>query len=140
MMAGLLLARAGIETLVLEKHADFLRDFRGDTLHPSTLEVLGELGLLDELLRLPHDRVAEIAAQFGDTPLTIADFRHLPVRCGFIAMMPQWDFLNFLAQQGARYPAFRLRMNAEVTGLIERQGRVAGVRLSDEEKIGRAHV
>ena len=106
MMAGLLLARAGIETLVLEKHADFLRDFRGDTLHPSTLEVLGELGLLDQLLQLPHDRVAEIAAQFGDTPLTIADFRHLPVRCGFIAMMPQWDFLNFLAQQGARYPRF----------------------------------
>ncbi|HWV92211.1 MAG TPA: FAD-dependent oxidoreductase [Burkholderiales bacterium] len=133
MMAGLLLARAGIETLVLEKHADFLRDFRGDTLHPSTLEVLGELGLLDQLLQLPHDRVAEIAAQFGDTPLRIADFRHLPVRCGFIAMMPQWDFLNFLAQQGARYPAFRLRMNAEVIGLVERQGRVAGVRLSDEE-------
>jgi 2-polyprenyl-6-methoxyphenol hydroxylase-like FAD-dependent oxidoreductase len=133
MMAGLLLARAGIETLVLEKHADFLRDFRGDTLHPSTLEVLGELGLLDQLLQLPHDRVAEIAAQFGDTPLRIADFRHLPVRCGFIAMMPQWEFLNFLAQQGARYPAFRLRMNAEVIGLVERQGRVAGVRLSDEE-------
>ncbi len=134
MMAGLLLARAGIETLVLEKHADFLRDFRGDTLHPSTLEVLGELGLLDQLLQLPHDRVAEIAAQFGDTPLTIADFRHLPVRCGFIAMMPQWDFLNFLAQQGARYPAFRLRMNAEVTGLIESdatRGRRAPVRRRD---------
>jgi len=133
MMAGLLLARAGIETLVLEKHADFLRDFRGDTLHPSTLEVLGELGLLEALLELPHDRVAEIAAQFGDTPLKIADFRHLPTRCGFIAMMPQWDFLNFLAQQGARYPQFKLRMNAEVTGLIERDGRIAGVRLGAEE-------
>jgi len=133
MMAGLLLARAGIETLVLEKHADFLRDFRGDTLHPSTLEVLGELGLLEALLELPHERVAEIAAQFGDTPLKIADFRHLPTLCGFIAMMPQWDFLNFLAQQGARYPQFKLRMNAEVTGLIERDGRIAGVRLGAEE-------
>ena len=133
MLAGLLLARAGIETLVLEKHADFLRDFRGDTLHPSTLEVLAELGLLDELLRLPHDRVAEIAAQFGDTPLKIADFRRLPVRCGFIAMMPQWDFLNFLAKQGARYPKFRLRMNAEATGLIEREGRVCGIRIANEE-------
>jgi 2-polyprenyl-6-methoxyphenol hydroxylase-like FAD-dependent oxidoreductase len=133
MMAGLLLARAGIETLVLEKHADFLRDFRGDTLHPSTLEVLGELGLLDQLLQLPHDRVAEIAAQFGDTPLRIADFRHLPVRCGFIAMMPQWDFLNFLAQQGARYPRFKLRMAAEVTGLVENDSRVMGVRVGNEE-------
>jgi 2-polyprenyl-6-methoxyphenol hydroxylase-like FAD-dependent oxidoreductase len=133
MMAGLLLARAGIEALVLEKHADFLRDFRGDTLHPSTLEVLAELGLLEELLKLPHDRVTEIAAQFGDAPLKIADFSHLPTRCGFIAMMPQWDFLNFLAKQGARYPRFALRMNAEVTGLIERDGRIAGVRLANEE-------
>jgi 2-polyprenyl-6-methoxyphenol hydroxylase-like FAD-dependent oxidoreductase len=128
MMLGQLLARAGVETLVLEKHADFLRDFRGDTLHPSTLEVIAELGLLDELLRLPHDRVPEISAQFGDTSLVVADFRHLPVRCGFIAMMPQWDFLNFLATQAARYPKFRLRMNAEVTGLIE-----GGVKVGDEE-------
>ena len=133
MMAGLLLARAGTETLVLEKHADFLRDFRGDTLHPSTLEVLGELGLLEALLELPHDRVAEIAAQFGDTALKIADFRHLPTRCGFIAMMPQWDFLDFLARRAARYPQFKLRMNAEVTDLIEREGRIAGVRLGSEE-------
>jgi 2-polyprenyl-6-methoxyphenol hydroxylase-like FAD-dependent oxidoreductase len=133
MMAGLLLARAGIETLVLEKHADFLRDFRGDTLHPSTLEVLAELGLLEQLLKLPHERVTEIAAQFGDTPLKIADFRHLPTRCGFIAMMPQWDFLNFLAEQGARYPAFRLRTGAEVSGLLERDSRVVGVRVADEE-------
>jgi 2-polyprenyl-6-methoxyphenol hydroxylase-like FAD-dependent oxidoreductase len=132
MMLGLLLARAGIETLVLEKHADFLRDFRGDTLHPSTLEVIGELGLLDALLELPHDRVAEIAAQFGDTPLKIADFRHLPTRCGFIAMMPQWDFLNFLATQAARYPKFRLRMNAEVTGLLV-DTKISGVKLGDEE-------
>lgn len=133
MMAGLLLARAGIDTLVLEKHADFLRDFRGDTLHPSTLEVLAELGLLDALLELPHDRVAEIAAQFGDTPLKIADFRHLPTRCGFIAMMPQWDFLNFLAKQGGRYPGFHLRMNAEVTGLIEKDSRVVGLKVGGEE-------
>jgi 2-polyprenyl-6-methoxyphenol hydroxylase-like FAD-dependent oxidoreductase len=132
MMLGLLLARAGVETLVLEKHSDFLRDFRGDTLHPSTLEVIAELGLLDRLLELPHDRVAEIAAQFGDYPLKIADFRHLPTRCGFIAMMPQWDFLNFLASEAARYPQFRLRMNAEVSGLIEEQ-KITGVNVGKEQ-------
>jgi 2-polyprenyl-6-methoxyphenol hydroxylase-like FAD-dependent oxidoreductase len=133
MLAGLLLARAGIDTLVLEKHADFLRDFRGDTLHPSTLEVMAELGVLERLLELPHDRVAEIAAQFGDTPLKIADFSHLPTRCGFIAMMPQWDFLNFLAREGARYPQFRLEMNAEVTGLVEDHGKIGGVLVSGKE-------
>jgi 2-polyprenyl-6-methoxyphenol hydroxylase-like FAD-dependent oxidoreductase len=127
MMLGLLLARAGVEALVLEKHADFLRDFRGDTLHPSTLEVIAELGLLERLLALPHDRVPEISAQFGSYPLKIADFRHLPTRCGFIAMMPQWDFLDFLAREAARYPAFSLRMNAEVTGLID-----GGVKVGDE--------
>jgi 2-polyprenyl-6-methoxyphenol hydroxylase-like FAD-dependent oxidoreductase len=132
MMLGLLLARAGVETLVLEKHADFLRDFRGDTLHPSTLEVIAELGLLERLLELPHDRVSEIAAQFGDYPLKIADFRHLPTRCGFIAMMPQWDFLDFLAREAARYPRFSLRMNAEVTGLIEKDSRIAGVKVASE--------
>jgi 2-polyprenyl-6-methoxyphenol hydroxylase-like FAD-dependent oxidoreductase len=132
MMLGLLLARADVETLVLEKHADFLRDFRGDTLHPSTLEVIAELGLLERLLELPHDRVSEIAAQFGDYPLKIADFRHLPTRCGFIAMMPQWDFLSFLAREAARYPRFCLRMNAEVTGLIERDSRIAGVEVGSE--------
>jgi 2-polyprenyl-6-methoxyphenol hydroxylase-like FAD-dependent oxidoreductase len=128
MVLGLLLARAGIQTLVLEKHADFLRDFRGDTLHPSTLEVMHELGLLERLLELPHDRVPEITAQFGDTTFPVADFRHLPVRCGFIAMMPQWDFLNFLATEAGRYPAFSLRMNAEVTGLID-----GGVKVGNEE-------
>src|SRR5687767_10340784 len=133
MVLGLLLARAGIETLVLEKHRDFLRDFRGDTLHPSTLEVMADLGLLERLLELPHDRVAEIAAQFGDYPIKIADFRHLPVRCGFIAMMPQWDFLDFLAREAARFPAFTLRMGAEVTGLMESDARVAGVRVGTEE-------
>jgi len=132
MMLGLLLARSGIEALVLEKHADFLRDFRGDTLHPSTLEVMHELGLLERLLALPHDRVPEISAQVGDTQLRIADFSRLPVRCGFIVMMPQWDFLNFLAKEGARYPQFKLRMNAEVTGLLEKGSRVVGVQVNGE--------
>jgi 2-polyprenyl-6-methoxyphenol hydroxylase-like FAD-dependent oxidoreductase len=132
MMLGLLLARAGVETLALEKHADFLRDFRGDTLHPSTLEVMHELGLLERLLELPHDRVPEISAQIGDTPVRIADFSRLPVRCGFIAMMPQWDFLNFLAREAGRYPHFRLRMNAEVTSLLAGQ-EISGVRLGSEE-------
>ena len=131
-MLGLLLARAGVETLVLEKHADFLRDFRGDTLHPSTLEVIAELGLLERLLELPHDRVPEIAAQFGDYALKIADFRFLPTRCGFIAMMPQWDFLNFLAREARRFPHFQLRMQAGVTGLIG-QEKILGVRLGSEE-------
>jgi 2-polyprenyl-6-methoxyphenol hydroxylase-like FAD-dependent oxidoreductase len=133
MMLGLLLARAGVEVLVLEKHADFLRDFRGDTLHPSTLEVIAELGLLEALLKLPHDRVPEIAAQFGDYPLKIADFRHLPTRCGFIAMMPQWDFLNFLARAAQRYPNFKLMMDAEVSSLIDRSGRIAGCRAASME-------
>jgi len=128
MMLGLLLARAGVEVTVLEKHPDFLRDFRGDTLHPSTLEVIAELGLLDELLKLPHDRVPTIAAQFGAHRLAIADFSHLPTRCGFIAMMPQWDFLKFLAAQASRYPDFTLRMQSEVVSLVERNGRVAGCR------------
>ncbi len=132
MMLGLLLARSGIEALVLEKHADFLRDFRGDTLHPSTLEVMHELGLLERLLALPHDRAPEISAQVGDTQLRIADFSRLPVRCGFIVMMPQWDFLNFLAKEGARYPQFKLRMNAEVTGLLEKGSRVVGVQVNGE--------
>jgi 2-polyprenyl-6-methoxyphenol hydroxylase-like FAD-dependent oxidoreductase len=95
--------------------------------------VLAELGLLEELLKLPHDRITEIAAQFGDTPLKIADFRHLPTRCGFIALMPQWDFLNFLATQAARYPTFRLRMNAEVTGLLQTDAGVTGVEVGDEK-------
>ena len=128
MMLGYLLARAGVEVLVLEKHGDFLRDFRGDTIHPSTLEVMHELGLLDEFLKLPHQKVYELNAQVGEMRLTIADFRHLPTRCGFVAFMPQWDFLNFLAEKAARYPNFTLMMEAEVTGLIEESGRVVGVR------------
>ena len=128
MMLGYLLARAGVEVLVLEKHADFLRDFRGDTIHPSTLEVMDELGLLEDFLRLPHQEVYELNAQVGQMGLTIADFRYLPTRCRFIALMPQWDFLNFLAEQAARYPGFDLRMEAEVSGLMEQSGRVIGVR------------
>jgi 2-polyprenyl-6-methoxyphenol hydroxylase-like FAD-dependent oxidoreductase len=128
MMLGLLLARAGIEVIVLEKHGDFLRDFRGDTIHPSTLEVMHELGLLEAFLKLPHQKVTTLKAWFGDTQLTLADFTHLPTRCRFIAFMPQWDFLAFLAREAARYPAFRLRMQAEVTGLIEEAGRIIGVR------------
>ena len=128
MMLGYLLARAGVEVLVLEKHGDFLRDFRGDTIHPSTLELMHELGWLDEFLELPHQKVYELNAQVGETRLTIADFRHLPTRCGFVAFMPQWDFLNFLAEKAARYRDFKLRMEAEVTDLIEESGRVIGVR------------
>jgi 2-polyprenyl-6-methoxyphenol hydroxylase-like FAD-dependent oxidoreductase len=128
MMLGYLLARAGVNVLVLEKHGDFLRDFRGDTIHPSTFEVMHELGLLDEFLELPHQKVYELNAQFGEMRLTVADFRYLPTRCGFIALMPQWDFLNFLAEKAARYPSFDFKMEAEVIGLIEESGRVVGVR------------
>ena len=108
-MLGFLLARAGVDVIVLEKHGDFLRDFRGDTIHPSTLEVMGELGLLDEFLKLPHQKATTISAFFGAREYAIADFRHLPTRARFIAMMPQWDFLNFLADRGKSYPSFHLR-------------------------------
>src|SRR5688572_27843930 len=128
MMLGLLLARAGVDVIVLEKHDDFLRDFRGDTIHPSTLEILHELGMLEDFLRLPHQKVDALAAQVGDTTVRIADFSRLPTRCGYIAFMPQWDFLNFLAERAARFRTFTLRMGAEVTGLIEDSGRVGGVR------------
>jgi 2-polyprenyl-6-methoxyphenol hydroxylase-like FAD-dependent oxidoreductase len=128
MMLGFLLARTGVRSTVLEKHGDFLRDFRGDTVHPSTLNVMDELGLLDEFLKLPHQEVSRFGAQFGEEHVQVADFSHLPVRCGFIAMMPQWDFLDFLAAQGKRYPAFTVLMQAEATALIEQDGRVVGVR------------
>jgi 2-polyprenyl-6-methoxyphenol hydroxylase-like FAD-dependent oxidoreductase len=127
MMLGLLLARAGVDVVVLEKHADFLRDFRGDTIHPSTLELMHELGLLSEFLKLPHQEIPEIRGQIGDFTVPIADFTHLPTRCKFLAMMPQWDFLNFLATQGARYSAFQLRMQTEVTAFNEEAGRITGV-------------
>jgi 2-polyprenyl-6-methoxyphenol hydroxylase-like FAD-dependent oxidoreductase len=133
MMLGLLLARAGVPVLVLEKHADFLRDFRGDTIHPSTLEVMHELGVLDRLLALPHQKAPRMQAQFGELALTVADFSTLPTKCGYIAFMPQWDFLNFLAREGARHPAFSLRMQAEATGLLEKDGRVTGLRAQTPE-------
>jgi 2-polyprenyl-6-methoxyphenol hydroxylase-like FAD-dependent oxidoreductase len=131
MMAGLLFARAGVATLVLEKHGDFLRDFRGDTVHPSTLELMDELGFLEELLRRPHDEIDHLTARVADARITIADLRHLPVKCKFVALMPQWDFLDFLSEKAKLYPAFTLAMNAEAVGLIEEGGRIAGVRLAD---------
>ena len=128
MMLGFLLARAGIDVVVLEKHADFLRDFRGDTIHPSTLELMRELGLLDEFLKLPHQEVSRLTFQVGAERIPMIDFRYVPTHCKFIALMPQWDFLNFLAAQGKRYPAFDLRMQAEVTDLIIENDVVTGVR------------
>jgi 2-polyprenyl-6-methoxyphenol hydroxylase-like FAD-dependent oxidoreductase len=127
-MLGLLLARAGVDVLVLEKHADFLRDFRGDTIHPSTLEVMHELGLLDDLQKLSHQKTPQLNGYFGGLALTIADFSHLPVRCPYIVLMPQWDFLNFLTKHASRYPTFKVRMQAEVTGLLEENERVVGLR------------
>ena len=132
-MLGFLLARAGVHVTVLEKHADFFRDFRGDTIHPSTLELMHELGLLDEFLKVPHDEVRELTAQIGDARVKVADFTHLPTRCKFVALMPQWDFLDFLAKQGKRFPTFDLRMQAEAVDLIEEGGRVAGVRAQTPE-------
>jgi 2-polyprenyl-6-methoxyphenol hydroxylase-like FAD-dependent oxidoreductase len=128
MMLGLLLARAGVDVLVLEKHADFFRDFRGDTIHPSTLEVMYELGLLEQFLKRPHQELRELRGRIGDAMIPVADFSHLPTHCKFIALMPQWDFLDFLAEEAKTYPNFRLCMQAEVTGLIEQDGRVVGVR------------
>lgn len=135
MMAGLLFARAGLRTVVLEKHGDFLRDFRGDTVHPSTLNLFDELGLLDALLARPHDRVERVGAVIGGQSYDIADFRHLPGRGRFIAMMPQWEFLDFVADAAQRYPTFELRMNARVEGLVERDERVEGVTLAGGEAI-----
>jgi 2-polyprenyl-6-methoxyphenol hydroxylase-like FAD-dependent oxidoreductase len=129
MMLGLLLARAGVRVTVLEKHPDFFRDFRGDTVHPSTLEIVEEIGLLDDFLKLPHTKTHVLTGQIGDATLKLADFRHLPVTCKFIAFMPQWDFLNFLAEKARAYPNFRLEMEAEVTGLLFDGDRVSGVRV-----------
>ena len=128
MMLGFLLARAGVQVTVLEKHADFLRDFRGDIVHPSTLELIYELGLIGEFLKLPHEKADHLTGFIGAERVTMADFSHLPTHCRFLALMPQWDFLNFLAAQGERYPSFDLRMRAEATELIEQNGRVVGLR------------
>jgi len=133
MMLGYLLARAGIEVTVLEKHGDFFRDFRGDTIHPSTMELMHELELLEDFLKQPHQKVEKLELDFEGTTVIGPDFTHLPVRCRYIAFMPQWDFLNFLAGHAKRLPAFHLKMKAEVTGLIEENGRVAGVVAKTDE-------
>ena len=135
MMAGLLFARAGCRVAVLEKHADFFRDFRGDTVHPSTLEILRELGLLEEFLKRPHDEVRKLTGRIANERITIADMSHLPVKSRFVALMPQWDFLDFLAQEARHYPNFSLRMEAEAVDLLWEGKRIAGVRLGSNEEI-----
>src|ERR1041384_5407071 len=127
MMLGFLLARSGVDVCVFEKHADFLRDFRGDTIHPSTLELMYELGILEDFLKRPHQEILELAGQVGKETVTIADFRHLPTHCKFLALMPQWDFLDFIVEQARRYTGFKLMMQAEVVDLIEENGAIAGV-------------
>jgi 2-polyprenyl-6-methoxyphenol hydroxylase-like FAD-dependent oxidoreductase len=129
MMLGFLLARAGIDVVVLEKHTDFLRDFRGDTIHPSTLEIMHELGLLEAFLRLPHQKLRTLTGLVGDTRVALADFTHLPTRCKFVALMPQWDFLNFMAERAKTYPAFKLMMGAEAADLLFSGERVTGCRV-----------
>jgi 2-polyprenyl-6-methoxyphenol hydroxylase-like FAD-dependent oxidoreductase len=131
-MEGFLLARAGVDVVVLEKHADFLRDFRGDTIHPSTLELMHELGLLDAFLRLPHDEVRSVGALISGTRITVADFSRLSTSCKFLVFMPQWYFLDFMAERGRRYCGFRLMMKTEATDLIEEGGRIVGVRANTE--------
>jgi 2-polyprenyl-6-methoxyphenol hydroxylase-like FAD-dependent oxidoreductase len=130
MMLGLLLARAGVDVAVLEKHADFFRDFRGDTVHPSTLEVMDELGLLDGLLAVPHSEVRELSGRIGDQSVRFVQFDRVPGRCKFVAFMPQWDFLNFLAQHATGYSTFRLMMQSEATELLREGDRIAGVRIA----------
>ncbi len=130
MMLGFLLARAGVDVVVLEKHADFLRDFRGDTIHPSTLELMYELSLLEEFLRRPHQQLAQVGAEVEGFSVTVADFSHLPTHSKFIAFMPQWDFLNFIAEKAKLYPRFHLHMESEAIDLLEENGRVTGVRAS----------
>jgi 2-polyprenyl-6-methoxyphenol hydroxylase-like FAD-dependent oxidoreductase len=126
-MLGYLLARARVPVTILEKHNDFFRDFRGDTVHPSTLEVLDELGLLEAFLRVPHQQLTSVGGTFGDFPFEAANFRHVPGPCKFVALMPQWDFLNFLSTQAKRYPSFDLRMQYEATSLLRNNGCVFGV-------------
>ena len=126
MVLGFLLARMGVDTLVLEKHSDFLRDFRGDTIHPSTLQIIDELGLLEEFLARPHQKILDITAQIGNHSVTFADFRHLSTYTKFLVLMPQWDFLDFIKQHASRYPSFRLMMNTEVDDLVIEKGIVTG--------------
>jgi 2-polyprenyl-6-methoxyphenol hydroxylase-like FAD-dependent oxidoreductase len=133
MMLGLLLARAGIDVVVTERHADFLRDFRGDTIHPSTLELMHELGLLEKFLARPHQEAREIGADIGKESFRIADFSHLPTKCKFIAFMPQWDFLDFIAAEAKRYPTFHLMMETQATQLLVKRRRIVGVRAKSGE-------
>jgi 2-polyprenyl-6-methoxyphenol hydroxylase-like FAD-dependent oxidoreductase len=133
MMLGFLLARAGIEVVVLEKHADFLRDFRGDTIHPSTLEVIYELGLIEEFLKRPHQEIREFAGQIGDEMIPLADLTHLPTHCKFLGFMPQWDFLDFLADEAMSYPAFHLMMETEVIDLLQAGNKIVGVKAKSSE-------
>src|SRR6202012_239562 len=123
-MLGLLLARAGVEVAVLEKHGDFLRDFRGDTVHPSTLELMNELGFLEDFLKKPHDRVPNIGGQIGADFWPIADFTHLPTTCKYIALMPQWDFLDFISEKARAYPGFHLHLKTKATGLLREGERI----------------
>jgi 2-polyprenyl-6-methoxyphenol hydroxylase-like FAD-dependent oxidoreductase len=127
MMLGYLMGRAGVKTVVLEKHGDFLRDFRGDTVHPSTLMIMQELGLVEDFLKLPHSEIHELSAEIGEHPVKVADFSRLSAPCRFVALMPQWDFLNFLADKGRRYSALQVLMSSQVTGLIAESGRIVGV-------------
>jgi 2-polyprenyl-6-methoxyphenol hydroxylase-like FAD-dependent oxidoreductase len=133
MMLGFLLARAGVDVVVLEKHKDFLRDFRGDTIHPSTLELMYELGLLDDFLKRPHQELRLLAGQIGDETIPLADFSYLPTKCKFIVFMPQWDFLDFLAEHGKAYPTFQLKMEAAVMGLLENGAQITGVAVDTPE-------
>jgi 2-polyprenyl-6-methoxyphenol hydroxylase-like FAD-dependent oxidoreductase len=130
MMLGLLLARAGVDVIVLEKHSDFLRDFRGDTVHPSTLELMHELGLLDAFLQRPHDKAYELRISIAGQELAVADFARLRTQCNYIALMPQWEFLDFLRDHAVNYPGFHLMQKAEVVGLLEEQGTVTGVQVN----------
>src|SRR5262249_25389841 len=132
-MLAYLLARRGVAVTVLEKHKDFFRDFRGDTVHPSTLELMYELGLLEEFRRLPHQELRSVGGRFGDFSFTIGDFSHVPTHCKFVALMPQWDFLDVLSSQGKKCPTFEMRMQHEVVDLIREGGRVAGVRAQTPE-------
>src|SRR5215467_7859367 len=138
-MLGFLLARAGIDVLVLEKHEDFLRDFRGDTIHPSTLELMVELGLIDKFLAETHTEVRSISVEIGKESFIVGDFTHLPTHCKFLALMPQWEFLNFLLREAERYPGFRLMMQAEATELLAKRGRIVGLLAKTPEGLIEVH-
>src|ERR1700756_4336835 len=131
--AGMMLGRAGVKTVVLEKHADFLRDFRGDTVHPSTLLIMQELGLIEDFLQLPHSKIRALSVEIGDTQIKVADFAHVSTPCQFIALMPQWDFLNFLADKSRRFPSLKVMMSAQVTDLTEDAGRVVGIKAATQD-------